>query len=267
MDFVKKHYEKLVLGLTLLLVAGIALALMFSVSQVKEDLRNTLQQLGGVKQKTLAAVDLSTNEVSLAKVARPASLVLSGPDHHTFNPIPWARAASGRLEPTSPRPGTGPAGIAFVNAHDLFLEIGFDQVAGTPEAPRYQFTIRRDYEKTAASRRPLAESLTPGSGSKDQLFRLLEVKGPKEDPAELLCELIATREPFVVTRQKSFRRTQGYSADLRYEAERKEMPQRRVGDSLLLSGTTYKIVAIEKDELVISAPNSERTTVPKASAQ
>jgi hypothetical protein len=74
---------------------------------------------------------------------------------------------------------------------------------------------------------------------------------------------MATREAFNLTKGKNFRRTQSYSADLRYEADRRDFPQKRVGESINLSGAVYKIVAIEKDELVVSAPNSVRTTVAR----
>jgi len=74
---------------------------------------------------------------------------------------------------------------------------------------------------------------------------------------------MATREAFNLTKGKNFRRTHSYSADLRYEADRRDFPQKRVGETISLSGAVYKIVAIEKDELVVSAPNSVRTTVAR----
>jgi hypothetical protein len=153
--------------------------------------------------------------------------------------------------------------LAYVTAHDLVLEVAFEQVAGTPDSPRYQFSVRRDYEKTLNGRRAMVESVAVGSENKDQLFRLVEVQGAKDSPTNFVCELIATREAFSVAKGKNFRRTQGYSADLRYEADRRDFPQKRVGESITLSGAVYKIVAIEKDELVVSAPNSVRTTVAR----
>jgi len=153
--------------------------------------------------------------------------------------------------------------LVYVAPHDLVLEIAFEQVAGTPESPRYQFSVRRDYEKAVNGRRAMVESVAVGSENKDQLFRLLEVQGPKESPTNFVCEFMATREAFNLTKGKNFRRTQSYSADLRYEADRRDFPQKRVGESISLSGAVYKIVAIEKDELVVSAPNSVRTTVAR----
>ncbi|NBP23194.1 MAG: hypothetical protein EBU81_01275 [Proteobacteria bacterium] len=265
MEFIKKQYEKLVLGFVLLAVAGLAISLVFSVSQVRSDLENALQQLAGAKQKPLVPENLETNltQTYLKKVTQRPQIVLAGQDHYTFNPITWTRASSGRLEPSKPRPNTGASGLSYVAAHDLVLEIAFEQVAGTPEAPRYQFSVRRDYEKTANARRAIVESVAVGSENKDQLFRVVEAQGPKESPTNFICELIATRETFQLAKGKSFRRTQGYSADLRYEADRRDFPQKRVGESITLSGAVYKIVAIEKDELVVSAPNSVRTTVAR----
>jgi len=265
MEFIKKQYEKLVLGVVLLAVAGLAISLVFSVSQVRSDLENALQQLAGAKQKPLVPENLEANltQTALKRVSQHAPIVLAAPDHYTFNPITWTRAASGRLEPSKPRPNTGASGLAYIAPHDLVLEIAFEQVAGTPESPRYQFSVRRDYEKTVNGRRSMVESVAVGSENKDQLFRLVEVQGPKESPTNFVCELMATRETFNLAKGKNFRRTQGYSADLRYEADRRDFPQKRVGESITLSGAVYKIVAIEKDELVVSAPNSVRTTVAR----
>lgn len=263
MEFIKKQYEKLVLGVVLLAVAGLAVYLVFAVSQVRSDLENALQQLAGAKQKPLVPENLTTNQAALKRVTDRSPAVLAAADHYTFNPITWARAAGGRLEPTRPRPDTGAAGLSYVASHDLLLEIAFEQVAGTPESPRYQFSVRRDYEKTVNGRRAMVESVAVGSENKDQLFRLVEAQGPKDAPTNFVCELISTRETFNLSKGRNFRRTQGYSADLRYEADRRDFPQKRVGDSITLSGAVYKIVAIEKDELVVSAPNSVRTTVAR----
>lgn len=267
MDFLKKHYEKLTLGLVLLAVAGVAISLMLSVNQVQQDLNTALAQAAGAKQKALQSINLSTNQSELDAVVKHAPVVLGAADHYTFNPVTWARAANGRIEPTRGRADMGAAGLSYVEAHDLYLEIGFSAIQGTPEAPRYQFSIRRDYEKNPKLRAAIVESVPVGSESKDQIFKLLEVRGPKEDPTDFVCELVSTREQFTISKTKTFKKTQGYSADLRYEANRQNFTQKRVGDSVNLSGAVYKIVAIEKDELVVSAPNSVRTTVLKASAQ
>jgi len=77
--------------------------------------------------------------------------------------------------------------------------------------------------------------------------------------------LVETRERFVLTKDKDFRKPFGYAADLRSEG--KDFLAKRVDDALNLSGVIYKIVAIGKDELVVSAPNQVRTTIAAVPAQ
>jgi hypothetical protein len=56
----------------------------------------------------------------------------------------------------------------------------------------------------------------------------------------------------------TFRRVEGYKADLKYAPEIKTWPGKRVGNSISLNGEEYKIVAITKNEVVLSAPNQKK---------
>ena len=264
MQFLKKHYEKLILSLVLLAVALAAFLLTVQVSSVKENLEKAYQSVSQRKGKSIKPVNLTTNQAALDMVSHPMELVLSGPDHNTFNPITFVRGQDGKPVPQTRKNGIGPSGLVLVNQTPLVLEIGFTGVAGSPEAPRYQFTVRRDYEKKADKRRATVMSLT--ENTKNEVFLLREVKGAKDNPAELVCELIDGGEPFTLSTNKPFSRALGLSADLRYEAEKKDFNGRRVDDAIVLSGVSYKIVAIAKDEVVISSPNQVRTTVKKLSA-
>ncbi|HTI69305.1 MAG TPA: hypothetical protein VMF06_05040 [Candidatus Limnocylindria bacterium] len=265
MQFLKKHYEKLVLSLVLLAVALAAFLLIVEVSNVQENLNKALETKQHQKVKPIKPTDLTTNQATLEMVAHPKPLILSGPDNNTFNPITYVRGQDGKPVPQSRKVGIGPSGLELVNLNPLLLEISFTGVAGTPEAPRYQFSVKRDYEKKSDRRRPTVMSLT--EGARNELFILREIKGPKESPTELVCALIEGGEVFSVTPTKAFSRVMGYSADLRYEIEKKDLSNRRVDESFPLSGVTYKIVAIAKDEVVISSPNQVRTTVKKVSGQ
>jgi hypothetical protein len=265
MEFLKKHYEKIILSVVLLLVAVMAFFLIVEVGSVSESLKEQLAAKTLAKKAPLKPYDLTTNEATLAAVAKPGLVVLAGPDHNTFNSTTWRRGQSGLIEPSAPRPGVGPEHLQYRRANPLYLDISFSSVAGTSDAPRYQFSITREYERTPNKRRTTANSLT--AGTQNDLFLLKEVKGPKEEPTEFVCELLETRQTFSVTKAKPFRKVMGFSADLRYEADRKDLPQKRVDENILLSGVSYKIVAITDDELVISAPNFLRTTILLSAAQ
>lgn len=259
MDFLKKHYEKLVLSVVLLAVAVAAFLLTVEVGNVKQTLADQLQQKIVSKGAPLPPLNLSTNEAVAARASTQLKVVLDG-EHNTFNPGAWERSGEGLRR----KPGkAGLAGLTIARVIPLNLVIAFTGVAGTEEAPRYQMSVTREFEKLPAKRRPTITSLN--AGAKDALVQILEVKGSKMDPTEIICELVETRERFVLSKEKVFRKTFSYAADLRSEG--KEFPGKRVDDPLVLSGVTYKIVAIGKDELVVSAPNQVRTTIAAVPAE
>jgi hypothetical protein len=259
MDFLKKHYEKLVLSVVLLAVAVAAFLLTVEVGNVKQTLAEQLEQKIIRKGAPLPPLNLTTNEAAASRASASVKVVLDG-EHNTFNPGAWEKSNEGLRR----KPGkAGLAGLTIARVIPLNLVIGFTGVAGTEEAPRYQLSVAREFEKLPAKRRATITSLN--AGAKDSLLQIIDVKGPKMDPTEILCELMETRERFVLTKEKTFRKTYAYAADLRSEG--KEFPGKRVDDPLVLSGVTYKIVAIGKDELVVSAPNQVRTTIAAVTAQ
>jgi hypothetical protein len=259
MDFLKKHYEKLVLSIVLLAVAVAAFLLTVQVGNVKQTLADQLQQKIVKKGAVLPPINLSTNQAIATRAAARIKVVLDG-QHNTFNPGSWEKTPDGLRR----KPGkAGLAGLSITRVIPLNLVVAFKAVAGTAGEYRYQYSVIREFEKVPASRQARIKSLN--LGAKDDLIHLVEVKGPKEDPTELVCELVETRERFVLTKDKDFRKPFGYAADLRSEG--KDFLAKRVDDALNLSGVTYKIVAIGKDELVVSAPNQVRTTIAAVPAQ
>src|SRR5947208_5604940 len=88
MDFLKKHYEKVLLGVVLL---GLAVAVAFlpfkiaSERQKLEDMRNTLIH---PKVKPLTNLDLTLYQSSLTLMATPSQIDLST-SNRLFHPMPW----------------------------------------------------------------------------------------------------------------------------------------------------------------------------------
>ena len=96
------------------------------------------------------------------------------------------------------------------------------------------------------------------------MFVLREIKGPKENPSELTIELVEGGIASV-NLAKPFTKVMGYSVDLRHELEKKEFLGKRVDETFTLDNVVYKIVAITKDEVVVSDPSSKRTIIRAAS--
>src|SRR5882724_9802735 len=97
MDFLKKiatvcrsHYEKMLLSLVLLGLAGAVVYL----SKIKSDEDDKIKEfLKVVVQKKVAGVkpvDLSANDAALRLMTNPPALNFSLP-HHLFNPVKWQR--------------------------------------------------------------------------------------------------------------------------------------------------------------------------------
>src|SRR5207237_1938182 len=101
MQFVKKHYEKVLLSIVLLGLAGAAAALPWQVSHE----RDRLEEIQGnltvkVKAKPFKPLDawLTTNKTVLARLESPLNLEFSG-QHNLFNPVPWKKMPDVRIFP------------------------------------------------------------------------------------------------------------------------------------------------------------------------
>lgn len=256
MKFLTKHYEKLVLGAVLLLVAIGSLLMVFHVQDVRQSLAEQLEKKVSGKKKPIKPIDLTNGIAAIARLTSREPLELSGV-HNTFNPVTWMMDKSKTMNPvTDP---TGAVGLVYTKATPLDLVIVYTGVAGSDGQFRYQFEITRNHDKQPAKRRPTATSLN--LGSKNDLFLLRDIKGPKDGATEVVIEFLDGEGKVALSINKPYTRTMGWAADLDYRWEKKSFLGKRAGDSMNLGTVTYKIVAIDKGEVVVSAPNSLRTVI------
>lgn len=265
MDFLKKHYEKAVLSLVLLALAVVAVLLFVEVGTFKTNLDDQLKNRTGVKKKELRPVDLTGNQAVLKRLSSSIDVPLGG-DHPTFTATRWKKMANGGVAPDNSRANQGPAGIANAITTPLYLTVDFSKVAGTPDSPRYEFVIGREFEKQTSKRgnSTLSVKVSEGlrlTGQKSDLFRLLEVKGNTMEPSELSIQLTAGNDRVTVSPKRPYRQIMGYAAQFVYGTEKRVFRNVRVDDTLPLSGVNYKVVAITEGEIVISAPNQVRSTI------
>jgi len=263
MQFLKKHYDKIVLVVVLLTVAAVSLLLTVRAGDERQKLADQLQQKVAGNQKAFKSVDLAASSLALEHLSSPMMVMLAG-EHKTFNPNTWIRTTSGTIIPVKETGNKGPRGLTLIATRPLALSITFSAVAGTGDPYRYQFNVLRDHEKQASKRRPLTVSLS--EGSKNELFVLREVHGPKDNPTEVVIELLEGGGRATLIRDKPFTKGLAFAADLLYEAENKPINGKRAEETILLSSVAYKIVAIDKDALIIQASNKVRTTIKLAAA-
>jgi hypothetical protein len=260
MDFLKKNYEKLLLGLVLLGLAAALASLPFFISSQKTELEG-MQEKIRPNVKPLTNLDLTIAETALKRAATPA-MIDFGPPNRLFNPMPWQKSADDRLIPIAK---IGPTALIVTNIQELRLKLSLESVTPPDASSNCSYIIAM--EKPAASGiTKTRTSFSCTATSKNKFFTVLEIRGKPEDPTEIVVQMEDTKERAVIGKSKPFERIEGYMADLRYDPERKKWDNCRVNSRPFpaFNGEEYNIVAINKDEVVLSAKSNGKKWTIKA---
>jgi hypothetical protein len=142
MDFLKKHYEKVLLGAVLLGLAGAVGFLFFKIASEREELQTKEAELARPKVTPLPELDMASYQAVLQRLAGSARLDLSSP-HKLFNPMPWRRTADGRLVKIDAE-SIGPKALVVTKLNKLYLDITVDQINLEGPAPRFTIGIKRE---------------------------------------------------------------------------------------------------------------------------
>jgi hypothetical protein len=255
MDFLKKHYEKVLLGLVLLGLAVAIAFLPFKISSERQKLEDLRTSLTHPKVKALTNLDLALAQTALRRVATQISVDFTT-TNKVFNPVPWQRASDGHLIKLEDR-NIGPKAVSVAKSVPLYLTLTLDQVTTAVDGtPKYVVGVQKDNAATAAQRSKKQSYCKVGD--KTDVFTLREVKGKPDDPSQLILILNDTSETAVLTRDQPFRRVDGYMADLAYKPENKTWVSKRVGNAISFNNEEYNIVAITRNEVVLSAKSNQK---------
>jgi hypothetical protein len=265
MDFLKKHYEKVLLGVVLLGLAVAAAFLPFKIASEKQKLEDMRNQYMPKKVKQLTNLDLTLPDTALKRVAVPAMVDLSAPNK-VFNPMLWQKTADGRLIKVDSS-NIGPYAVAITKMVPLYLKLTLNDVTTTDTGARCKIGIENEAAPNLKDRK---KEKYCRLGDKNETFALREINAPPDNPtnAAVVLELNDTGKRATVTKDQPFRRVDGYMVDLKYAPENKTWSARRVGASLSFNGEEYNIVAITENEVVLSAKSNQKkwTINYKASA-
>lgn len=257
MQFLKKHYEKIILILVLLPLFAAAGLIFFKRGEIEEQINRRV--IPPSKPKVYEPLDLSTNEVIVAQLEKGVDLKLSG-EHNLFNPVLWVKSAGGQPLKVIVGDELGPNAVKIDNIEPLHTIIEFEKVSGSGDRLRYEFYVTRAADPKRANRRRRLMSVR--EGEKNEVFLLREVVGIPDSPGELVLE-IGSGFRVSVAPNKPFSIVTGYSADLRYDPENKTKTDVREGDTWSFAGDTYKIVAITENEVLLSAESTQKRTTVK----
>jgi hypothetical protein len=259
MDFLKKHYEKVLLGVVLVGLAIAVAVLPFFISSESEKLRALTSGVLNPKVQPLTNLDMTLSQQALQRLATPATIDF-GPPNRLFNPMPWQKTPDGKLILGT---RVGPTALVVTNINPLELRLTLDSVStGSDTGPKYVIGIEKQAAAIPAQRSKKQAYCTLNPPSKNETFSMLEVKGPPEDPTQIIVELKDTGEKAAIGKDKPFRRVDGYTAELHYDIEKKSWGNRRVGALVSFNGEDYNIVAINQNEVVLSAKlNGKKWTI------
>lgn len=262
MEFLKKHYEKLILSVVLLALAGVAGWLTIKVREERDKEEVRKSSLIGAAVKELPPVNLSTNEAILQKVKTPIKFDIAG-KHNLFNPVPWVKGGGGELIKVQTGDEIGMGALQVTAINPLQMIVTFDQVVGAAPDFKYEFTIIREGDRSPKQGRALSLGLPTSFGS------LKSIQGPPEAPTSLTLQL-PDRSEVTVSKDKPFSKVIGYSAELFYKpANNWTKKGVRKGDPVVLPGVneSYNVVAIDKDTVVFSAKSNNKQTPKKVATK
>src|SRR5689334_13270054 len=149
MDFIKKHYEKILLSVVLLGLALAAAALPWQVSHERDRLEEIERNLTvKVKPKPFKPLDdwLNTNRTIVARLDAPLNLDFAG-IHNVFNPVVWKKRPDGSMVPIRTGSELGPGAVKIAQIRELHLKVSFDGVnppAGPGDPYKYQVTVLKE---------------------------------------------------------------------------------------------------------------------------
>jgi hypothetical protein len=257
MELLKKHYEKILLGVVLLgLTVGAAL-LPLMISGERAGLDDQSAKIINRQAEPLPPLNLAAEQTTLDRTETQVKLDLST-TNKLFNPLPWQKAADGHL--IKVRPGNiGPDAVVITNTPTpLYTIISLDSVQTNETEISYVIDVERQASAVASQRRKKPYFAT--LNNKNDIFVIRQISGPPDNPTGVTIELNDTGDQVVLAPDKPFKRVDGYMADLRYDPEKKSWVNVRVGSVISFGGETYNIVAISKDEVVLSAKSNNKKT-------
>jgi len=260
MEFLKKHYEKILLGLVLAGLIGVLVFMLFYIAADKQAMEERANSLIHPHVTALTNLDLTVQGGVIARQQSPYVLDFETVNK-VFNPLEWQRALDGTLIPAAKKTGLQMAVVT--NIAPLYLIITFDSVLTNELGARYVLGVEKQAAPTLAKSRKHQHYAS--LKDKNDTFSLDEIQGPPESPTALVLKLVDTGELVTVSRDKPYRRVDAHSADFRYDPEKKTFHAKRIGDKVSFGGVDYLVVEVTQNELILSdQSNQKKTSLPFA---
>jgi hypothetical protein len=273
MEFIKRNYEKIILGAVLLGLVGALAFMPVVIYYDQQQMKDAENNVTHPKAVPLPDLDLSRQQGVLDRLKSPYDLDFST-TNKLFNPVQWQKDRNCVLIKITTGHEVGPGAAVVTKITPLYFIITLDSVTTNELGARYALSIEDQSAATPAQRRKRPHFASKGEtvvnktvGGNDEGFKLVDVKGPPENPDQLDLKLTDTQATATMSKDKPFRRVDAYSADLKYPPENYSRTGQRVGDHLAFAGGDYNIIAIDKNEVILLAQsNQKKYTLPLRNA-
>ncbi|MBM3877304.1 MAG: hypothetical protein FJ386_11360 [Verrucomicrobia bacterium] len=262
MEFLKRHYEKLILTVVLAGLLGAAGWLLWQVKQVGIEVDKAVD---APDNKAEVENQQKYNDI-IVKLKTPAPLDLDKL-HHVFNPWTWyLRTNDQQIVRGS---DIGPRKLQISKHTPLHLVVDA-KASTTTDRTNITLYFTREYHTNANLRTAIPRSTQTGGTAKldDTLRALLkEATGFNTPELQFVVDIHMTNEPpvldYKITPGNPYKRIMGYAIDLAYPLE--PLPaipaNRRVGDTITFGGESYKIIAIKDTEFIVESVSTEKRTI------
>ncbi|MBI3881318.1 MAG: hypothetical protein HY301_14800 [Verrucomicrobia bacterium] len=264
MDFLKKHYEKIILSLVLLVVIFFAVRLPGEIRKAQKDLEALRNGIIRTEPRPVPAVDFTRNDSSITRARSPITNNLSG-QHNLLNPVKWQRLPDGSIIKIV-RGDEILRGFIVTKITTIKYTVAFRGISGAGDTVRYRIGVTDEGQANPVKRKeqvraPGAPKAT-GLPEKNDLFKMVEVKGPPENPTEITVELVKDKQLVSFSKDKPSEQIIGYEADAKYDPEGKNWKGLRQDSKVQFANDTYKVIAITPTQVTIEGESTpKRTTV------
>jgi len=279
MEFLKNHYEKVVLSLVLLLMAGGAVMLVLGAGSVQQELDNfkkVVVETGGQRPDPPNRGEY----LSAISNAQPRLIDLTK-GHKVFNPELWYVNTNGDLI-IGTNVGVSKLFVTEIKPLRLKLEL---VISGNAERPSYLVKMTKEFMPKVSDQKPINRSISLNSTNyldETKPVRKFNgylvpraISGPPDNPTVELDYHDPSRdvEKVKLTKAQPFETVVDYGAKLLYSVEniqfpspaRKDINYERKDSQLVFAGDTNIIVEITATNVVVKAiSNDKPTTIPLA---
>lgn len=259
MNFLKDHFEKLILGLVLLLsVGGIAFVIQqISSSKVAVD-QSVVSPRGSVKE--YEDTDLQAFQTELNAISQEIEVGITG-EHELLNPVRW-QDVGGRPRKTTE------LGIKKLSINDikpLSKIVRYVRTTDTGRTVRYVLEMTDESAESVGKRKPTKRTFEIGKPIKGIPYILERVEGSNDRPSRIALiisdEDTGVTERVTFTPESPYRAIVGYSASFYHEPSNKTFADQRVSDTLKINDSSFDIVAITKNQATLENKSGKRTTL------